>query len=76
MILWAYKIRYIFFNSLLKLLHSLQDSRKLLFSFYIGSDIVCMSTRTSLVAQLVKNLPAMQGTPVPSLGQEDPLEKG
>ena len=76
MILWAYKIRYIFFNSLLKLLHSLQASRKLLFSFYIGSDIVCMSTRTSLVAQLVKNLPAMQGTPVPSLGQEDPLEKG
>ena len=30
----------------------------------------------SLVAQLVKNLPAMQETPVQSLGQEDPLEKG
>ena len=29
----------------------------------------------SLVAQLVKNLPAMQETQVPSLGQEDPLEK-
>ena len=28
------------------------------------------------VAQLVKNLPAMQETRVPSLGQEDPLEKG
>ena len=30
----------------------------------------------SLVAQLVKNLPAMQETPVQSLGWEDPLEKG
>jgi len=30
----------------------------------------------SLVAQLVKNLPAMQETWVRSLGCEDPLEKG
>ena len=30
----------------------------------------------SLVAQLIKNLPAMQETWVPSLGWEDPLEKG
>ena len=30
----------------------------------------------SLVAQLVKNLPAMRGTWVQSLGWEDPLEKG
>ena len=29
-----------------------------------------------LVAQTVKNLPAMQETQVRSLGQEDPLEKG
>ena len=28
------------------------------------------------VAQLLKNLPAMQETQVQSLGQEDPLEKG
>ena len=28
-----------------------------------------------LVAQMVKNLPAMQETHVPSLGWEDPLEK-
>ena len=28
------------------------------------------------MAQLVKNLPAMQGTPVRSLGWEDTLEKG
>ena len=32
--------------------------------------------RASLVAQLVKNLPAMQATWVWSLGWEDPLEKG
>ena len=30
----------------------------------------------SLVAQMVKNLPAMQETQVWPLGQEDPLEKG
>ena len=29
----------------------------------------------SLVAQMVKNLPAMQKTQVQCLGQEDPLEK-
>ena len=28
-----------------------------------------------MVAQMVKNLPALQETPVRSLGQEDPLEK-
>ena len=28
------------------------------------------------MAQTVKNLPEMQETQVPSLGQEDPLEKG
>ena len=31
--------------------------------------------RASLVAQMVKNLPAMQETQVQYLGQEDPLEK-
>ena len=30
----------------------------------------------SLVAQMVKNLPAMQETWIQSLGWEDPLEKG
>ena len=35
-----------------------------------------MKFRASLVAQLVKNLPAMQETQVQSLGWEDPLEKG
>jgi len=31
---------------------------------------------TSLVVQLVKNLPAVQEAWVPSLGWKDPLEKG
>jgi len=35
-----------------------------------------MKYRASLVAQLVKNLPAMRETSVRSLGWEDPLEKG
>ena len=34
------------------------------------------SPGASLVAQMVKNPPAMQETWVHSLGQEDPLEKG
>ena len=37
---------------------------------------VVMYRWTSPIAQLVKNPPAMQETPVRSLGQEDPLEKG
>ena len=32
--------------------------------------------RASLIAQLVKSLPAVQETQVQSLGWEDPLEKG
>ena len=32
--------------------------------------------RMSLVAQMVKNLPAVQETQVQSLSREDPLEKG
>ena len=31
---------------------------------------------SSLLAQMVKNLPAMKGTWVQSLGWKDPLEKG
>ena len=35
-----------------------------------------LSILISLVAQMVKHLPAMQETQVQSLGQEEPLEKG
>ena len=33
-------------------------------------------TNSSLIAQLVKNPPAMQETPVQFLGWKDPMEKG
>ena len=42
---------------------------KIYFMFYIG-------VWASLVAQTVKNLPAMRETQVHSMGQEEPLEKG
>ena len=35
-----------------------------------------VSPHSALIAQLVKNPPVMQETPVQFLGQEDPLEKG
>ena len=37
---------------------------------------VIMRLQASLIAQLVKDPPAMQETPVRFLGWEDPLEKG
>ena len=42
-------------------------------AFSIGRGLTC--TGASLVAESVKNLPAMQVTRVGFLGQEDPLEK-
>ena len=41
-----------------------------------GIDYPLQYSWASLVAQLVKNPPAMQETPVQFLGQEDPREKG
>ena len=48
-------------------------------SYRVGShwlSILYIYNRDALVAQLVKNPPAMQKTLVQFLGQEDPLEKG
>ena len=39
-------------------------------------DLALLIARVSLVAQLVKNLPAMRETWIQSLGWEDPPEKG
>ena len=49
--------------------------------FFVTTIKICLLTLAfwcgaSLVAQLVKNLPAVQETQARSLGQEDPLEKG
>ena len=38
--------------------------------------MICFNYGASLVAQLVKNPPAVQETWIQSLGWEDPLEKG
>ena len=40
------------------------------------SGFLATSPRTFLVAQTVKNLPAMQETQIQSLGREDPPEEG
>ena len=47
-----------------------------LFARQSGKLLKGLNTGVSLVAHMVKNLPAMQETRVRSLGQEDPLEKG
>ena len=45
-------------------------------SFMPGKEDFLLFDRVFLVAQLVKNPPATQETPVQFLGQGDPLEKG
>ena len=47
----------------------------LIYDFYIKFEITILS-RASLMAETVKNLPAMRETLVGSLGWEDPLEGG
>ena len=47
-----------------------------LFPQFSKTPIICVVPKSFLVAQMVKNLPAMQESRVHSLGQEDPLEKG
>ena len=44
--------------------------------FFCICQFLIINFRASLIAQLVKNLPAMQETLAQFLGQEDPLEKG
>ena len=45
-------------------------------TFTIANTYTALTTLTCFMAQMVKNLPAMQDTWVRSLGWEDPLEKG
>ena len=51
------------------IVHRIAKSQTLLSDFHF-------TYMTSLIAQLVKNLPEMQETPMQFLGQEDPLENG
>ena len=54
--------------------YSMVGSHKICFDV-IRFSKMCVTFWVSQVAQLVKNLPAMQETWVRSLGCEDPLEK-
>ena len=54
---------------------SVKNSCIELYTTALKSDI-CVLNQASLVAQLVKNLHAMQETLVRFLGWKDPLEKG
>ena len=79
LVLWAYFIWHNYFNK--EFFHVAQNSNhnkkvqvKILVSHQVADFIV--SYWASLVAQLVKNPPAMWETWVWSLGWEDPLEKG
>ena len=47
-----------------------------MFNFYFFETFFFVWVWASLIAQLIKNPPAMQETRVWSLGQEDPLEEG
>ena len=76
---WSYRI-YSTEESRRKQSHWANEA-KVLSSFAIelckdSVNLVKLLSRASLVAQLVKNLPAMWETSVWSLGWEDPLEKG
>ena len=51
-------------------------SEDVVYDFKFGEDSHANLTWASLIAQLLKNSPAMQETPVQFLGQEDTLEKG
>ena len=60
-------------NSMDCIVHGVTKSWTRLSDFHFHSHPY---VRASLIAQLVKNLPAMQDTPVQSLGWEDLLKKG
>ena len=66
------------FSAVLYVLTEMPLSRIGILCLYHIQDITddCIVQGASLIAQLIKNPPAMQETPVWFLGQEDPLEKG
>ena len=60
---------------MIKVLAKLISCNSSLPGLLMDTFLLCISVRTSLVAQMVKRLSTMQETWVRSLGQEDPLEK-
>ena len=60
-----------------KSFHLLVSPRHIyLYTHFTGKNTEALANGTSLVAQIAKNLPAMQEIQVPSLGWGNPLEKG
>ena len=55
--------------------HSQINEYMLLFFFFNGEKFQIQVEKASLMVQMVKNLPAMWESQVPSLGRENPLEK-
>ena len=64
------------FNNKMYSLYQYYYQTCLIYLHYHNSYLCSMKLWVSLVAQLVKNLPAMWETWVRSLGWEDPLEEG
>ena len=60
----------------LRVYSSITVQKHLVLSLLNGPALISIYIRTSLVAQMVKNLPAMRETWVQSLVQKDPLERG
>ena len=56
--------------------HNKEANQKCVGKIQGSKENIIQYPEASLVAQMVKNLPALQETWIQSLGQEDPLEKG
>ena len=75
-------LKYVFITHTVLFLHVFSYINDIiLYVFHVFSNFIYIYKRyyitwASLVAQRVKNLPAMRETGVGSLGREDPLEKG
>ena len=67
-----------FFQGVLKFSEAVASDLILVRSRLVGKSVLAieLSLRASLVAQMIKNLLAMQEIRIQSLGQEDPMEKG
>ena len=61
---------------LLKPQHQYLVNSQIPWFFFLINFVTFCVWRASLIAQLVKNPPAMEETPLRFLGWEDPLEKG
>ena len=76
LLLWGWVSRWGMIGEGIRRLSSLEEKVRANKKLQKNSDSSTTMVRLSLVAQMTKNLPAMQETWVQFLGLEDPLEKG